>query len=401
MSYVRQGPLTFSRASTATYVGRDGLLKTAAINEPRIEFDPVTGLSKGLLIEGAGTNLLTYSEEINLWSYANSQIFTINGEIAPDGKNTAEDVVRKVSGNDYIWKTYNTTANAGKTYTFSVWLNKGTRNESSCALVIRDGSGGNIVWKNVAWTEKWARYSATGTFSSNAAANISVFIDPNDGTGTSPINAYYCVWGAQLEEGSEATSYIRTTGSIGTRAADVATFSTQDNLLPINATAQEKATSYATARLSDIPVPLRSLWNPDTCPVSLLPWLAWGLSVDEWNPDWTEPQKRSVIRESVSVHRLKGTIGAVRRIVDSFGLGIVIREWWQKSPAGTPHTFTLSISVDQIPTGARDSIINSVRKAKPIRSDFDLDYQTGYLAQVNNIILGQNTIYDRFQASLN
>lgn len=172
-------------------------------------------------------------------------------------------------------------------------------------------------------------------------------------------------------------------------------------LLPHNSTPQEQAIDGASSRVSSIPVPLRSLWNPDTCPVSLLPWLAWGLSVDEWNPDWTEPQKRSVIRESVSVHRLKGTIGAVRRIVDSFGLGIVIREWWQKSPAGTPHTFTLSISVDQIPTGALDSIINSVRKAKPIRSDFDLDYQTGYLAQVNNIILGQNTIYDRFQASLN
>lgn len=171
-------------------------------------------------------------------------------------------------------------------------------------------------------------------------------------------------------------------------------------LLPPNATPQEQSVAETTARISDIPVPLRSLWNPETCPAALLPWLAWGLSVDEWNPAWTEVQKRSVIRSSVDVHRRKGTIGAVRRIVDSFGLGIVIREWWQKSPKGTPHTFTLSISLDQIPSGSRESIIAAIRRVKPVRSDFDLDYQTGYVAGINAVPYGQATIYDRFQASL-
>lgn len=48
--------LTFTRASTATYIGSDGLLKTAAANEPRFDYDPVTLACKGLLIEGARTN---------------------------------------------------------------------------------------------------------------------------------------------------------------------------------------------------------------------------------------------------------------------------------------------------------------------------------------------------------
>ena len=53
--------LDFQRATTATYVDKSGVLKTAAINEPRFE-------KEGLLIEGASTNLATYSEEPNRWA---------------------------------------------------------------------------------------------------------------------------------------------------------------------------------------------------------------------------------------------------------------------------------------------------------------------------------------------
>lgn len=173
------------------------------------------------------------------------------------------------------------------------------------------------------------------------------------------------------------------------------------SLLPINATAQENALEGATSRLSDVPSPLRDLWNPATCPASLLPWLAWAMSVDEWNPDWTESQKRNVIKASVDVHRHKGTIGAVRRVADSFGFGIAIQEWWQKSPQGTPHTFSLTVSADQIPSGSLETVIESIRKVKPVRSDFTVDYATGYLAQVNTVVIAQPTIYDRFTASLN
>lgn len=173
------------------------------------------------------------------------------------------------------------------------------------------------------------------------------------------------------------------------------------SLLPPNATDQEVSIDATTARISSIGVPLRDLWNPDTCPAFLLPWLAWTFSVGDWSSDWTEIQKRAVIKASVEIHRHKGTLGSVRRVVDAFGLGIKIKEWWQKSPQGTPHTFTLSISVDQMPIGARDAVISAIRRVKPVRSDFDLDYQTGYLAQVNAVPYGQVTIYDRFQASLN
>ena len=56
---------SYSRATTATYFDAAGVMQTAAINVPRIDHDPVTGESLGLLIEEARTNLLTYSEQFD------------------------------------------------------------------------------------------------------------------------------------------------------------------------------------------------------------------------------------------------------------------------------------------------------------------------------------------------
>jgi hypothetical protein len=61
----RKGPTpTFTRASTATFVGSDGLIQSAAINEPRFDHDPVTLACKGLLIEESRTNLVFPSDTL-------------------------------------------------------------------------------------------------------------------------------------------------------------------------------------------------------------------------------------------------------------------------------------------------------------------------------------------------
>lgn len=59
--------VTFTRASTATYVGEDGLIKTAAVNEPRFDHNPTTGESLGLLVEEQRTNLLNQSQSFSSW----------------------------------------------------------------------------------------------------------------------------------------------------------------------------------------------------------------------------------------------------------------------------------------------------------------------------------------------
>jgi len=61
--------ITFTRASTATYVGRDGLIKTAGEDEARFDHDPDTLESLGLLLEESRTNYLGNSEMLANWNF--------------------------------------------------------------------------------------------------------------------------------------------------------------------------------------------------------------------------------------------------------------------------------------------------------------------------------------------
>ena len=94
-----------------------------------------------------------------------------------------------------------------------------------------------------------------------------------------------------------------------------------DLLLPPNASAQEYALEGATARLGEVPAPLRNVWNPDTCPASMLPWLAWAFGVDEWDSAWSEDAKRQTIRDAVMIQRRKGTVWSIKRAIAAAGFG--------------------------------------------------------------------------------
>lgn len=142
-------------------------------------------------------------------------------------------------------------------------------------------------------------------------------------------------------------------------------------LLPPNASPLERALVDSTARATEVPVPVRDIWNPDTCPANLLAWLAWAFSVDTWNPAWTEEQKRSVIKNSLFVHKHKGTLGAIQRALASVGYTITIKEWWQKVPQGDPYTFEIVVGTTGIEV--TDDIYATVERlvmdAKNVRSE--------------------------------
>ena len=114
-------------------------------------------------------------------------------------------------------------------------------------------------------------------------------------------------------------------------------------LLPVGSSALEVAAARACADIENTPVPLRHLWDADTCPANLLPWLAWAFSVDRWDENWPEATKRDVIRAAWFIHAHKGTIGAVRRVVEPLGYLINVTEWWQTNDP--PGTFRLDIGV--------------------------------------------------------
>lgn len=142
------------------------------------------------------------------------------------------------------------------------------------------------------------------------------------------------------------------------------------DLLPHNATAQERAISEAVARLGAVPTPIRDVWNADTCPPALLAWLAWAFSVDQWDASWTVAQQREVIRRSVEVHRYKGTIGAVRDALAALLIDAQVQEWFNQTPAADPYTFRLLLEVDQagIDQATAAALLGVIERTKNLRS---------------------------------
>ena len=139
-------------------------------------------------------------------------------------------------------------------------------------------------------------------------------------------------------------------------------------LLPGNSTQLERTAAQALAQIKRVPIPLRQLCNPDTCPVDLLPYLAWAFSVDRWDSKWTEAAKRTAIRSSHYIHSRKGTIGALRRVVEPLGYLIEVLEWWQTTPEGVPGTFAIKVGV--LETGITEEMYQEltwlIDDAKPL-----------------------------------
>lgn len=137
-------------------------------------------------------------------------------------------------------------------------------------------------------------------------------------------------------------------------------------LLPINSTPLERVLEDVQA--ADLPVPLRELMDPQRCPVALLPYLAWAWSVDRWDPAWSEAVKRKAVAAAFRIHQHKGTIAALRRVIEPLGYLIEIIEWWQGSPMGAPGTFRLRIGV--LDSGISEEMYQEVERliedAKPL-----------------------------------
>lgn len=144
-------------------------------------------------------------------------------------------------------------------------------------------------------------------------------------------------------------------------------------MLPSNQTPLEAAIASATEpRVS--PDVIATLWDAERCPVRLLPWLAWALSVDELDETWDEATQRRVIAASIDIHRKKGTVGAVTKALTSLGHRGRLVEWWQTTPRGVPHTFTAEVEIGNrgIDESAFTAIERQIIAVKPVRSHLSL-----------------------------
>ena len=241
--------ITFTRASTATYVGKDGLIKIALANEPRFNHDPATGESLGLLIEESRTNFEPYSVDINTGkNHFTGSTLTANAATAPDGTTTATRITG--SGVDEVtrlgWDTESTSnsqynvfsvfvkADSGtpilgfysntfvaSNVAFNVDLSDGTTN------VINNNSG--FFSKVVAYPNGWYRVSVMGGPGTGAGGSWNLNLVPSltsarGAQSGSNASASYLIWGVQEElstTGPFPTSYIPTSGATATRAVDL------------------------------------------------------------------------------------------------------------------------------------------------------------------------------------
>lgn len=229
-----QDLITFTRSTTGTYLGSDGLLKSAAIDEARIEYD-ASGNCLGLLVEEARTNLLAYSAVTEGgW-----------GESGSTNTNRNDNVLGVFSGlnvvsNGQTWNraTIGATLVSGNTYAATVFYKEGTAENVrlTCrANGVESTIGGQAGSLNVLGEfagpltllneeDYGGIRKVTFLWVPNSSSGVSFGIGPNTGVSGKSVIAY----GAQIESGSFPTSYIPTSGSTVTRAADVASLAVSE-----------------------------------------------------------------------------------------------------------------------------------------------------------------------------
>lgn len=233
--------ITFTRttgaSNPATYINSSGLITSATNNQPRFDYDPIALTCKGLLIEESRVNLLLQSNTFTTSWTATRASAVSQSVTAPDGASTAFKLTEDATAASTHFIQQNVTGTLAA-YTWSVYAKAGERtwlclnaNDATNRFTYFDLANGTIGTNAAGNTASiqalgngWYRCVVTRT-AANTAISMRLFLATGDnvntynGDGTSGLYIY----GAQLELGAFATSYIPTTSAALTRNADVAT----------------------------------------------------------------------------------------------------------------------------------------------------------------------------------
>jgi len=200
----RKGPTpTFTRASTATFVGSNGLIQSAAINAPRFDHNPVTLASRGLLIEESRANLLLHNRNLTNAAWTVTNVTASQNQTGIDGVSSSASLINATSANGTILQAITSTSAARAT---SAYVKRVTGSG-----VIEMTQNGGTTWTSITVTSDWTRVSLASATVTNPSVGFRIVTSGDE----------IAVDGVQLENGSFVTSVIFTTTTALTRSADV------------------------------------------------------------------------------------------------------------------------------------------------------------------------------------
>jgi hypothetical protein len=238
----RSAVTAYTPTTTAAITNYIPTLQTAASGVPRFDHNPITGESLGLLIEEQRTNLLTYSEDLSnaAWTKTNATV-TANTIIAPDGTLTGDRLTADGTNTQHYVSVLSSFP-SGSSHTLSCSIKKDTANFAHVLVTginayvqfsLTDGSivfssagtGTGVSFSVVRQGNGWWRVTLTATQSTGSSVPFRFYPLTNSSNTAGPTEASTAscfIWGAQLEAGSFATSYIPTVASQVTRSPDAA-----------------------------------------------------------------------------------------------------------------------------------------------------------------------------------
>jgi hypothetical protein len=267
-------------------------IESSSVLLPYGTVNSLTISQKYLLLEPQRTNIITYSEDFRTpaqagyttswYNYLGASV-TNNAGTAPDGTNTANRITENTATDQRRFRTYYFTVGGNTIYTVSMYV-KPDANRKGISFYLfstTPSSQGYIVDFNLDTLNMVGSISGGGT--PTGISNIKILPDGwyrLEMTITFPVivtnlrlyayfssvstdgNAIYIgdgvsglyVWGAQLEAGSNASSYIPTTVAAATRAADSLSLTLPIGSTSLTYTFDDNSTQTISATAGSYPI---------------------------------------------------------------------------------------------------------------------------------------------------